>query len=202
MHMETVAGKCTIYLQTIEFSRHLITKHLRPTYSCIDPTISGLLSPASSYFLKHTGTIRHLTQILWNSIIRLRDEIKMAHFLSPCKEQINFLRPGLDIFLSLGFLIFGAAPWLAPGGGSGAFGCMPRRRTVTSAAAGLFVPRLRELPSFSLPRHLPKRNEMDRSRSEARRREAELILVDTCCTGDITPHLTIYFCEMTWIHFV
>lgn len=116
----------------------------------------------------------------------------MAHFLSPCKEQINFLRLWLDIFLSLGFLIFGAAPWLPPSGGSG-----PRLHASPENGyfcRGEFIcASLWELPSFSLPRHLPKRNEMDGSRSEARRREAELILVDTCRTGDITPHLTIYF---------
>lgn len=97
-----------------------------------------------------------------------------------------------SIFLSLGFLIFGAAPWLAPGGGSG-----PRPHASPENGyfcRGKFIcASLRELPSLSLPRHLPKRNEMDGSRSEARRREAELILVDTCRTGDITPHLTIYF---------
>lgn len=66
MHMKTVPGKCTIYLQTIEFSRHLITKHLQPTYSCIDISVSGQRSPLSclQLFLKTHGHHLDLTQIL------------------------------------------------------------------------------------------------------------------------------------------
>lgn len=60
---ETVPGECTVYLQTIEFSRHLITKHLWPTYACIDITASRQQPPRSCLqlflpLLKHTGTIR------------------------------------------------------------------------------------------------------------------------------------------------
>lgn len=80
--------------------------------------------------------------------------------------------------------------WL-PAGGPG-FGYMPRRRTVTSAAASLFVPHYENCRHLVSPDTYPKRKRNDGRRSEGRT-EAELILVDTCCTGDITPHLTIYF---------
>lgn len=90
------------------------------------------------------------TQILQNSIIRLGDEIKIAHFLSPHKEQINFPRAGRGIFLPLGFLASGAAAWLAASGGPGP-GCTPRRRTVTSAAASLFAPRYENCHHLASP---------------------------------------------------
>lgn len=71
-----------------------------------------------------------------------------------------------SIFLSLGFLIFGAAPWLAPGGGSG-LGRMPRRRTVTSAAASLFVPRYENCRHLAFPD--TSQNETKWTGAEARR---------------------------------
>lgn len=57
-------GESTIYHQAIEFSRHLITKHLWPTYACIDITVSRQQQPPLSRLqlflalLKHTDTIR------------------------------------------------------------------------------------------------------------------------------------------------
>lgn len=59
-----------VYLRTIEFSRHLITKRLRSTYACIDITASEAAVsslPINSHFsplLRHTGAIRDCTQIL------------------------------------------------------------------------------------------------------------------------------------------
>lgn len=100
----------------------------------------------------------------------------MAHFLSPCKEQINFLRLGLDIFLSLGFLIFGAAPWLAPSGGSGLrLHASPEN---SYFCRGEFIcASLRELPSFSFPRHLPKRNEMTGGEAREGQRQNWFLLI-------------------------
>lgn len=151
----TVPGERTIYLQTIEFSRYLITKHLWSTYACIDITVRRQQSPLSCLqrfppLLKHTATIRigpKYSRILSSDS---GDEIKIAHFLSPCKEQINFPRLGRDIFLPLGFPVSGTAAWLAAGGGSRP-DCTPRRRTVTSAAASLFAPRYENCHHLPFP---------------------------------------------------
>lgn len=149
----TLPGECTVYHQAIEFSRHLITKLLWSTYSCIDITVSRQQHSPLSHLqlftplLKHTGTIRIGPKY---SITRLGDEIKIAHFLSPYKEQINFRRLGRDIFLPLGFLVFGTAPWLPASGGPGP-DCTPRRRTVTSAAASLFAPRYENCHHLPFP---------------------------------------------------
>lgn len=126
--------------------------HLRMhRYNCQEATVSSL-SRLQRFppLLKHTGTIRigpKYSRILSSDS---GDEIKIAHFLSPCKEQINFPRLGRDIFLPLGFPVSGTAAWLAAGGGSGP-DCTPRRRTVTSAAASLFAPRYENCHHLPFP---------------------------------------------------
>lgn len=135
------------------------------------------------------------SQILPISISRHGGEIKIAHFLSPHKEQINFRRPG-DVMFFL-FCFFPATglsrlrrsypDWLPAGGPS---------LTARLAGAQLLLPprvylRLAMRIAIIYPsQHLPKQ----RKRGERGERRNWFFLIHAAARGTLgTPRLSAYF---------
>lgn len=127
---------------------------------------TGLLSPASSYFLKHTGTIR-----IWPKYSRIPSSgsgMKLKWLIFFLHARSRSISSDWDLIVSCHWAFSSSAQhpdWL-PAGGPG-LGCMPRRRTVSSAAVSLFVPRYENCCHLAFPYTF--QNETKWTGAEARR---------------------------------
>lgn len=105
----TVPGECAIYLRTIEFSRHLITKHLRSTYACIDITVSeaAVFSLPSTAIFTSLKTHRRHPELDTNTLEFYHQtrgmKLKSLIFFLHARSRSISPRLGCDIFPAIGF---------------------------------------------------------------------------------------------------
>lgn len=160
---------------------------------------SSFLSSASSYFLKHMGTIQ-----IWPKYSRILSSgsgMKLKWLIFFLHARSRSISSDWDLIFSCHWAFSSSAQhpdWLTAG--NPGLGCMPRRRTVTSAAASLFVPHYENCRHLVFP---------DTSQNETKWREEkrgkERGGIDSCWYMLHGGHYTSFdhqFHEMTWIHFV
>lgn len=202
-------GERAIYLWTIGFSRHLITKHLRPTYTCIDITAgeAAASSPPSTAILASLKTHRRNPGLDTNTLEFYHQtrgmKLKSLIFFLHARSRSISPRLGRDIFRAIGFSrLRHSGPDCLPAGGPGLTArlggeqlLLPRRVYLRLAMRIAII-----YPSPTPPKK--KRNRQEGERGEDWEGQNWFFLTHTAQGTLGTPSSDHLFPEMNWINLV